>query len=53
MFTAINSGPRFPQSEAVTFMVHCGMQEEIDRIWDALMPMKKVEIGALPAAASA
>ena len=92
-FTAINGGPQFPHSEAVSFMVHCDTQEEIDRIWDALianggsesqcgwckdrfgiswqvvprniqellsagawpalMPMKKIEIGALEAAASA
>ena len=92
-FTAINGGPQFPHSEAVSFMVHCDTQEEIDRIWDALiahggsesqcgwckdrfgiswqvvprniqellsagawpalMPMKKIEIAALEAAASA
>lgn len=92
-FTAINGGPQFSHSEAVSFMVHCDTQEEIDRIWDALianggsesqcgwckdrfgiswqvvprniqellsagawpalMPMKKIEIAALEAAASA
>ena len=91
-FTAINGGPQFSHSEAVSFMVHCDTQEEIDRIWDALiadggsesqcgwckdrfgiswqvvprniqellsagawpalMPMKKIEIAALEAAAS-
>lgn len=36
-FAAINGGPQFPHSEAVSFMVHCDTQGEIDRIWDALI----------------
>lgn len=36
-FTAINGGPQFPHSEAVSFMVHCNTQEEIDRVWDVLI----------------
>lgn len=36
-FAAINGGPQFPQTEAVSFMVQCDTQEELDRIWDALV----------------
>lgn len=35
-FMAINGGPQFPHSEAVSFVVHCDTQDEIDRIWQAL-----------------
>lgn len=34
---ALNGGPQFPHSEAVSFMVHCDTQEELDRIWDGLI----------------
>lgn len=36
-FTAINGGPQFPHSEAVSFMVHCETQAELDGVWDALV----------------
>jgi predicted 3-demethylubiquinone-9 3-methyltransferase (glyoxalase superfamily) len=36
-FVALNGGPRFPHSEAVSFMVHCDTQEELDSVWDALV----------------
>jgi len=36
-FTAINGGPQFPHSEAVSFMVQCETQEEIDLIWNSLV----------------
>ena len=36
-FAAINGGPQFPHSEAVSFMVHCDTQGELDGIWDALV----------------
>jgi predicted 3-demethylubiquinone-9 3-methyltransferase (glyoxalase superfamily) len=35
-FTAINGGPMFKFSEAVSFVVGCDTQEELDRYWDAL-----------------
>jgi predicted 3-demethylubiquinone-9 3-methyltransferase (glyoxalase superfamily) len=35
-FTAINGGPLFTFSEAVSIMVNCHTQEEIDRLWEAL-----------------
>ena len=31
-FAALNGGPQFPHSEAVSFQVACETQEEIDRI---------------------
>lgn len=36
-FAALNGGPGFPHSEAVSFQVSCDSQEEIDRIWNALV----------------
>jgi predicted 3-demethylubiquinone-9 3-methyltransferase (glyoxalase superfamily) len=35
-FTALNGGPQFKFSEAVSFMVECEDQAEIDYYWDAL-----------------
>jgi len=35
-FTALNGGPHFTFSEAISFVVHCANQAEIDRYWDAL-----------------
>jgi predicted 3-demethylubiquinone-9 3-methyltransferase (glyoxalase superfamily) len=35
-FTALNGGPVFKFSEAVSFQVLCDTQDEIDRYWDAL-----------------
>ena len=32
----LNGGPQFKQSEAVSFVVACETQAEIDRYWDAL-----------------
>jgi predicted 3-demethylubiquinone-9 3-methyltransferase (glyoxalase superfamily) len=36
-FVALNGGPRFPHSEAVSFMVSCDTQEELDSVWDSLI----------------
>jgi predicted 3-demethylubiquinone-9 3-methyltransferase (glyoxalase superfamily) len=36
-FTALNGGPQFTFSEAVSFQVPCDTQEEIDFYWDALV----------------
>lgn len=36
-FTAINGGPQFTFDEAVSFLVECQDQAEIDRYWDALL----------------
>lgn len=35
-FNAINGGPEFPFTEAVSFVVPCESAEEVDRYWDAL-----------------
>ncbi len=36
-FATLNGGPRFPLSEAVSLVVTCDTQEEIDRLWNALI----------------
>jgi predicted 3-demethylubiquinone-9 3-methyltransferase (glyoxalase superfamily) len=36
-FTALNGGPQFPFTEAVSFVVHCDTQQEIDHYWDKLV----------------
>jgi predicted 3-demethylubiquinone-9 3-methyltransferase (glyoxalase superfamily) len=35
-FTGINGGPQFPFSEAVSFLIDCEDQAEVDRLWLAL-----------------
>ena len=35
-FMAITAGPLDPFNHAVSFMINCSTQEEIDRLWDAL-----------------
>jgi predicted 3-demethylubiquinone-9 3-methyltransferase (glyoxalase superfamily) len=48
-FTALNGGPQFKFTEAVSFVVHCKTQEEIDYYWDKLTSGggKEVECGWL------
>ncbi|MBO0982742.1 VOC family protein [Rathayibacter sp. SD072] len=36
LFQAINAGPRFPFTEAVSIVLTVQTQEELDRLWDAL-----------------
>jgi predicted 3-demethylubiquinone-9 3-methyltransferase (glyoxalase superfamily) len=36
-FIGINAGPQFQFSEAVSFMVHCKDQDEVDYYWDRLV----------------
>jgi predicted 3-demethylubiquinone-9 3-methyltransferase (glyoxalase superfamily) len=36
-FVGINGGPEFTFDEAVSFMIECDTQEEIDRYWDTLI----------------
>ena len=35
-FLALNGGPAFSFSEAVSFVIDCSSQEEVDRYWSAL-----------------
>jgi predicted 3-demethylubiquinone-9 3-methyltransferase (glyoxalase superfamily) len=35
-FTALNGGPHFKFTEAVSFVVNCETQEEVDELWDKL-----------------
>ena len=35
-FTALNGGPQFTFSEAISFIVHCSTQEEVDHYWERL-----------------
>ena len=36
LFSGLNGGPVFPQTEAVSFMIITEDQEETDRLWDAI-----------------
>jgi len=36
-FVALNGGPRFKFTEAVSFVVHCKGQKEVDHYWDKLL----------------
>jgi predicted 3-demethylubiquinone-9 3-methyltransferase (glyoxalase superfamily) len=36
-WAALNGGPQFPHSEAVSFQVQVDTQQEVDRLWDALV----------------
>jgi len=35
-FVALNGGPQFPFTEAVSFAVNCETQEEVDEFWEKL-----------------
>jgi predicted 3-demethylubiquinone-9 3-methyltransferase (glyoxalase superfamily) len=35
-FMALNAGPQFPFTEAISFFVGCDTQEEIDELWSKL-----------------
>ena len=36
-FTGINGGPQFQFSEAISFLINCADQEEVDHYWDKLI----------------
>jgi len=47
-FTALNGGPHFKFTEAISFVVNCGTQEEVDELWDNLSEGgEKVQCGWL------
>ena len=35
-YLGLNGGPKFPFTEAVSFIINCDTQEEVDRLWAAL-----------------
>jgi predicted 3-demethylubiquinone-9 3-methyltransferase (glyoxalase superfamily) len=35
-FTGLNGGPIFKFTEAISFIVYCGTQREVDRLWEKL-----------------
>jgi len=35
-FTALNGGPEFTFTPAISFFVDCGAQEEVDQLWEKL-----------------
>jgi len=35
-FTALNGGPQFKFTEAISFLVNCETQEEVDELWEKL-----------------
>ncbi|MFZ4516197.1 MAG: VOC family protein [Acidimicrobiia bacterium] len=35
-FAALNGGPQFPHTEAISFMISCETQEDVDHYWNAL-----------------
>jgi predicted 3-demethylubiquinone-9 3-methyltransferase (glyoxalase superfamily) len=42
-FTALNGGPNFTFTPAVSFVVHCDTQQEVDHYWDKLTAGGKPE----------
>lgn len=47
-FLALNGGPQFKFSEAISFIVNCETQDEVDRMWEKLSEGgEKVQCGWL------
>jgi len=47
-FMALNGGPQFAFTPAISFFVDCKMQEEVDELWETLSAGgKKIECGWL------
>jgi predicted 3-demethylubiquinone-9 3-methyltransferase (glyoxalase superfamily) len=47
-FTALNGGPQFKFTEAISLVVHCKTQEEVDHFWEKLSEGgEKVQCGWL------
>jgi predicted 3-demethylubiquinone-9 3-methyltransferase (glyoxalase superfamily) len=36
-YSLLNGGPQFPYSEAISLMIACDSQEEIDRLWSKIV----------------
>jgi predicted 3-demethylubiquinone-9 3-methyltransferase (glyoxalase superfamily) len=45
-FVALNGGPHFKFSEAISFAVNCETQEEVDHFWENFPPMADQPGGA-------
>ena len=45
-FMGLNGGPQFQPDEAISFVVHCDDQEEIDYYWEKLLAEGGQGIGA-------
>lgn len=52
-FTVLNGGPLFTLNPSISFFVHCGTEEEVDRLWaalsedgEALMPLGEYPFNA-------
>lgn len=43
-FTALNGGPHYTLSPAISFVVHCKTQAEVDAYWDKLSKGGKTEV---------
>lgn len=43
MFMVINGGPLFTPNEAISFVVYCDTQEEIDYFWEKLSFVPEAE----------
>jgi predicted 3-demethylubiquinone-9 3-methyltransferase (glyoxalase superfamily) len=46
-FIALNGGPHFKFTEAISFVVNCETQEEVDALWEKLSPDGKGQCGWL------
>jgi len=42
-FNALNGGPIFKFTEAISFVVNCESQEEVDKLWDKLSAVPESE----------
>ena len=43
-FTALNGGPEFNFTEAISFFVNCEDQAEVDKLWDRLSAVPEAEM---------
>jgi predicted 3-demethylubiquinone-9 3-methyltransferase (glyoxalase superfamily) len=42
-FVALNGGPQFPFTEAISLVINCETQDELDRYWDQLSAGGKIQ----------
>jgi predicted 3-demethylubiquinone-9 3-methyltransferase (glyoxalase superfamily) len=46
-FMALNAGPQFKFTEAISFFVGCETQQEIDEVMNAMLQMDKLDLKRL------